>query len=50
MTGCKLLINFEEMVMEILTEGVRPLREAVRAIQECREEWRKITEKILGEN
>ena len=37
----------EEMVRERLTEGVRPLREAVQAIQECREEWRKITADIL---
>ena len=37
----------EEMVRERLTEGVRPLREAVQAIQECREEWRRITADIL---
>jgi hypothetical protein len=37
----------EEMVRERLTEGVRTLREAVQAIQECREEWRKITADIL---
>ena len=40
----------EEIIRDRLKEADRTLAEACRAIRECTDEWRELTEQILEEN
>ncbi len=40
----------EEIIRDKLKEADRTLAEACRAIRECTDEWRELTEQILEEN
>ena len=40
----------EEIIRDRLREADRTLAEACRAIRECTDEWRELTEQILEEN